>query len=180
MFAQFLQVAPVGEETLARWAPRVPEPVAQVWREQGCGLVGDGFVRVVDPDRAMMMLGGIGLPEGAVPVFTTALADLLLWVEPVFAVARFRFGVIDIVGVDAAQLIADLQHDAFLDQTLARAPYAEGVARLGVPGIDECFGFVPLLALGGRGDAASLDRCGLWEHLALVSQLAGPPRSRPR
>jgi len=180
VFAQFSQVASVSEQTLARWGPRVPEPVAQVWREQGLGLVGDGFVRVVDPDRAMVMLGGIGLPDGAVPVFTTALADLVLWTEPVFAVARFRFGVIDIIGVDATQLVADLQDDAFLDQSLARAPYAEGVARLGVPGIDECFGFVPLLALGGRGDAASLDRCGYWEHLALISQLAGPPRSRSR
>ncbi len=170
----------MGVEALGRWGSRVPDPVARVWGGQGAGLVGDGFVRVVDPDRAMMMLGGVGLPAGVVPVFTTALADLVLWMEPVFAVARFRFGVIDILGFDADRLIADLQDEAFLDDVLVRAPYGEGVARLGVPGVDECFGFVPLLALGGRGDAASLDRCGLWEHLALICQLAGPPRSRPR
>jgi len=180
-FRQFQRVGSLTEEALARWVPRVPGPIGQVWREQGVGLVGDGFVRVVDPDRALLMLDGVvGLPQRAVPVFTTALADVVLWVEPLFVVVRFRFGRTDTLGFDAAQLVNDLQDDVFLDQQLAREPYPQGVARLGVPGVDECFGFVPLLALGGRGDAASLDRCGLWEHLAVVAQLTGPSRADSR
>jgi len=112
-----------------------------------------------------------------VAVFTMALADVVLWVEPLFVVARFRFGRTDTLGFDAGQLVRDLQDDAFLDRQMAREPYPQGVERLGVPGVDECFGFVPLLALGGRGDAASLDRCGLWEHLAVIAQLTGPAQS---
>ena len=42
----------------------------------GAGLLGDGFVRVVDPDRAISMLDGVGFNTPAVPVFTTALADV--------------------------------------------------------------------------------------------------------
>ncbi|GEA88031.1 T6SS immunity protein Tdi1 domain-containing protein [Cellulomonas cellasea] len=178
-FTNFTRTAAVAEETVARFEASVPPEIAQVWREDGAGLVGDGFVRVVDPDRATTMLEGVvGMPAGAVPVLTTALADVVLYIRPLFHVLRFRFGIIDVIGFDAAQLLADVQDETFLDEVLARQPYPAGVERLGVPGPDECFGFVPLLALGGVPDPARLDRGGLWEHIAIIMALTGPPQSR--
>lgn len=178
-FTTFTQTAPISPETIARFAGSAPDALVQAWREHGAGLVGDGFIRVVDPDRAVTMLDGVmGMPPGTVPVFTTALADLIVYIAPAFHVLRFRYGVIDLLGVDGAQLLADVQDDEFLDRVLTRTNYAEGAARLGVPGPDECFGYVPLLALGGREQAARLDRGGLWEHLAIIMNLAGPPQSR--
>jgi hypothetical protein len=177
MFAQFTSAAPIEPGTVERFQGAVPAPIATVWREHGAGLVGDGFVRLLDPGRASRMLDGVlGMPAGAVPVFATALADLVLYIEPLFHVVRFRFGVIDTLAFDAAALLVDLQREEYLDATLARQPYPAGVQRLGVPGIDECFGFVPLLTLGGRPDPTHLDRCGLWEHLAVIMQFSGPPR----
>lgn len=178
-FTQFTTVRPLADETIDRYAGRVPEPVRAAWREHGTGLVGDGYVRLLDPDHATTMLDGVlGMPDGTVPVMTTALADLVLWIEPMFHVVRFRWGVIDVLHFDAAMLFADLQRDEMLDDILERPPYTAAVPRLGVPGIDECFGYVPLLALGGSQDPAHLDRGGLWEHLAVIMQLVGPPRQR--
>lgn len=178
-FTQFTTVRPIDDATIDRHAGRVPEPVLTAWREHGTGLVGDGYVRLLDPDHASEMLDGvIGMPDGTVPVLATALADLVLWIEPMFHVVRFRWGVIEVLHVDAALMFADVQRDEVLDDVLERPPYTAAVPRLGVPGIDECFGYVPLLGLGGSEDPAHLDRGGLWEHLAVITQLVGLPGPR--
>ncbi|GIG25690.1 T6SS immunity protein Tdi1 domain-containing protein [Cellulomonas denverensis] len=179
-FAQFSQVAPLDPDTLARYAGRVPEPVLTAWTEHGSGLIGeDGYVRLLDPDHALRKLDGvIGMPEGTVPVFVTGMGDLLLWINPVFHLVRFRWGTIEAFSADPAGLIADLQQPQMLDQVLEREPYTAAVPRLGIPGIDQCFGYVPLLALGGSPDPSHLDLGGLWEHLALIVHLAGLPRPR--
>ena len=178
-FTQFTTVTPITEETLDRYAGRVPDQVTTAWRQHGSGLVGAGYVRLLNPDHATQMLDGVlGMPDGTVPVMATALADLVLWIEPMFHVARFRWGVIDVLHFDAGMLLADVQRDEFLDDILERPPYTQAVERLGVPGIDECFGYVPLLGLGGTPDPSHLDRGGLWEHLAVIMQLVGPPGPR--
>jgi hypothetical protein len=178
-FESFTPTSAISPETIARHADAVPSALTELWREHGAGLVGDGFLRVVDPDRALTMLDGIlGMPPGTVPAFTTAMADVIVYIAPAFHVLRFRFGVVDPLGIDAATLFAQLEDETYQDRVLARQPYPAAVQRLGVPGPDECFGYVPLLALGGRQDPANLDRGGLWEHLAVVMQFAGPPQPR--
>ncbi|WP_420709650.1 T6SS immunity protein Tdi1 domain-containing protein [Frigoribacterium sp. SL97] len=52
-------------------------------------------------------------------------------------------------------------------------PGGAGASR-GVPRSDECFGFSPLLALGGRRSAASLEVVDMREHVLLISSVAGP------
>ena len=81
MFERVNQAEAISAETIARHQNAVPQELAAVWREQGAGLIGDGFVRVVDPDRALSMLDGVvGLNSSAVPVFTTALADVIVYI----------------------------------------------------------------------------------------------------
>jgi hypothetical protein len=104
----------------------------------------------------------------------------IVYIEPAYHLIQFRYGFIDFLAFDSPKLFADLQEEAFLDLILSRQPYPAGVQRLGVPGLDECFGFVPLLALGGKEDGVYLDRGGLWEHIAVITQYAGPPTPRPR
>lgn len=179
-FPQFSQSAPLDADLLERYSGRVPEPVSTAWAEHGSGLIGeDGYIRLLDPDHALRMLDGvIGMPTGTVPVFVTGMGDLVLWIDPLFHLVRFRRGTIEAFHPDAAALIADLQQDRVLDEVMERGPYTAALPRLGVPTIDQCFGYVPLLALGGPEDPARLDRGGLWEHLALIVHLAGLPQPR--
>lgn len=175
MFSTFTPTSAVPPSTIARYEATAPPELVALWRQQGAGLIGDGFLRVIDPDRALSMLNGVvSLAANAVPVFTTALADVVVYVEPAFHILRFRYGTIDFLAFDTRSLLADVQDEPFLDEMLGRRPYAAAVAELGVPGPDECFGYAPLLALGGPEDPSHLHRVGLWEHLALIAQYAGP------
>ena len=44
---------------------------------------------------------------------------------------------------------------------------------LGVPAYDECFGYVPLLSLGGSEKPENLQKVKLREHLELMYQMQG-------
>lgn len=180
-FRNFDPVAPIGDETIARFAGQVPEGVVDLWRSQGAGFVGaDGYFRVVDPARAAEMLEGVfGLPDGSTVLFTTALGDLIVHVNGVYLVIKARWGAIDVVdGRSFDELVAFIEDPAQLQAAWEWEPYPAARDRDGVPGFEQCFGYVPLLALGGSPDAGHLQLSGLYEHLAVIAQLAGQPEVR--
>lgn len=180
-FHNFAPVAPISEETIARFADQVPAEVVDVWRSQGAGIIGDdGYFRVVDPARAASMLEGvIGLPEGATVLFATGLGDLLAFVNGLYLVVKSRFGAIDVIeGRSFDEIVVLIEDPRQRDEAWEWQPYPAARDRDGVPAFEECFGFVPLLALGGPSDAEHLQLGGLYEHLAVIAQLAGQPNVR--
>ena len=180
-FRTFDPVAPISEETIARFAGGVPDGAVDLWRKQGAGIVGeDGFFRVVDPARAASMLEGVfGLPEGSTVLFTTALGDVIFHVNGLYLVVKSRFGAIDLVeGRSFDELVALIEDPAQREVAWEWQPYPAARERDGVPGFEECFGYVPLLAVGGSPDVSHLQLGGLYEHLAVIAQLAGQPQVR--
>lgn len=179
-FRSFQPVAPISDETIRAYEGQVPAEVTELWRTDGAGLVGDGYFRLVDPGRAAQMLEGvIGLPEASTVLFTTALGDLVVHVNGLYLVYKPRWGVIDLVeGASFDELVALVEDPAQRDVAWEWQPYPAARDRDGAPGFEQCYGFVPLLALGGRPDAGNLQLSGLYEHLAVIAQLAGQPQVR--
>lgn len=179
-FHNFDPVAPISEETIARFADQVPAEVVDLWRDQGAGIVGDdGYFRVVDPSRAASMLDGvIALPDGATVLFATGLGDLVAFVNGLYLVVKSRFGAIDVIEGRSFDEIVELIEDPRQRDAWEWHPYPAARDRDGVPAFEQCFGFVPLLALGGPNHAEHLQLGGLYEHLAVIARLAGQPNVR--
>ena len=51
--------------------------------------------------------------------------------------------------------------------------YEEALSRYGTLEYDECFGFVPLLPLGGGEKADNLDKVKILPHIDLITQMVG-------
>ncbi|MFL1432156.1 MULTISPECIES: T6SS immunity protein Tdi1 domain-containing protein [unclassified Nocardiopsis] len=105
---------------------------------------------------------------------------MVIHVKGLFLVVKFRWGAIDVIpqGTTLDGLAAIIENPADRQPVFEWEPYPQAAARDGVPGFEQCFGFVPLLALGGRQDAASLRLGGLYEHIAIITDLAGLPQTR--
>lgn len=179
MIDGFTPAAPIPEDVIERFAPHVPPGVVEMWRENGSGWLQGGFFRIVDPAHAAQRLDGVyQLPANATVVFTTALADLIIWVNGMFYLIKWRWGMLEGLPHEASldDLLGWMRDPALLTAYFEWGPYAEAANRDGVPGLDECFGFVPLLALGGPPTADHLQRMEMWVHIALILQLAGVPR----
>lgn len=64
-----------------------------------------------------------------------------------------------------------LSKDSYLDDVVGRKLFNEVLPKLGSLKSDECYAFVPALALGGSYDVKSLQKVKLREHLAMLRQL---------
>ncbi|MCL2423148.1 MAG: DUF1851 domain-containing protein [Micrococcales bacterium] len=176
VFESFTQVAAVSQAAVDRYGPVVPPGVVQAWHEHGAGFVGDGYFRFVDPVRAHQMLGTDGpLPAEAVVLFATAMADLVAWYRGMFLVVKCRLGQIHAAEIGFEHLVSLMVRD-HRDGVWQWQPYPQAQARLGTPGFEDCLMHVPLLGLGGRGEADQMQTGSLWIHVGLITQLVGPPR----
>lgn len=133
----------------------------------------DGYLRVIDP-RSFAQLAEeiVAWGEQCVPLMVTALGDMLVWdaeahcLEMIFC----RYGIYKMPKGDFFRLLCD---KSFVEKELEPINYKEAVELHGVPDFDECFGYVPLLALGGGETPDHLERCKVREHIYLISQMAG-------
>ncbi|MDR0782900.1 MAG: DUF1851 domain-containing protein [Propionibacteriaceae bacterium] len=177
VFTLFTPVSPISEDTIAEFGPRVPPGVAQAWGKYGSGFVGDGYFRFVDPGRAAKMLSHHSpIPSDAVVLFTTALADLVVWWNSVFLVVKTRLGEIHPEAIPFDQIVDLMEDIPQRDEVWDWHPFTQVRDRLGEPGFEECFMHVPMLALGGRGDPEAMQTGNLWKHISMMVQFTGRPK----
>ena len=69
---------------------------------------------------------------------------------------------------------SSLEANKFKDDYLKWQPYPEAVQKYGEPAYEECFGYVPLLGLGGPEKVENLQKAKLKEHILLISEFMGP------
>jgi len=183
-FAQFHPIGPIPPTTFARYEQLVPPAVADSWRQYGAGFVDDGYFRQVDPARAAAMVGNVNpVLYNSVILFTTAMADLIVYWDDFFLVIKLRLGEIHPTKITfdkLVQLMQDVPTDeygpGYRDAIWDQQPYPAVRSRLGVPAFEDCFMHVPLLKMGGRGDPAQMQIGSVWTHIALMYQLTGAPQ----
>ena len=186
----------VPEGYFERFGGVFPESVLYIWRRFGFDGFGQGRSWITDPvEWAPVVdawLEGIELPFPAQRwhcVARTALGYMCLWGE--VSGHALKIDVIDgsiDPNASAAENMTDPvvrersgctvftmpRGDLYDDEVTGRPLAVEGIERLGVPGADEVFGFVPPLSFGGQ---ISADRLSVQKA---VPYLVGLAQSTPR
>ena len=186
----------VPEEYFERFGGVFPESVLYIWRRFGFDGFGQGRSWITDPiEWAPVVdawLEGIDLPfppQRWHCLTRTALGYMRLWGE--ISGPALKVDVIDGTirpSSTAAEnmtdpvvrersgciTFTDPLEDLHDDEVSGRPLAVEGIERLGVPGADEVFGFVPPLSFGGQisGDRLSVQKA--------VPYLVGLAQSTPR
>lgn len=166
-------------DLLARYRDSVPTQLLAVWEEYGFGTFCDGYLKIVNPeDYAELLADTYRLTSTpadapAVVLFATAMADLLVWERGYLVLVDYRHGQTSIISKGLDFFFADLADGEMLTEALHWLPYPAARERLGEPAYDECFGYVPLLALGGPETVEHLQKVKLREHIALIGAFTG-------
>ena len=71
------------------------------------------------------------------------------------------------------RFMQNLRDDYFLEKYFQIPQYTEAVNKFGKLEQGECFGYVPLLGLGGSEKVDNLDKVKIREHIELISQMVG-------
>jgi hypothetical protein len=159
---------------LAECEKVLPANLVDYFRRSGVGQYGKGLFRTVSPVEAASLVDGWGDLQAARSTFLiTAFGCFVYRDGSSNRLVNVWAGTRSELFSDAADAFEGNLCDAdFIKSVLLKSDFLSASKRLGPPGQDECFGFVPAIALGGDGSAASIQRVKLREHLALLAQLS--------
>ncbi|MGJ3509934.1 T6SS immunity protein Tdi1 domain-containing protein [Enemella sp. A6] len=163
-------VGPVNPEGLT-----CPDEIKHLWRVHGAGFIGEGFLRLADPHALLPVLPSfVADPQDCVPIFTTALADVVVWRGGYFFNLSTRLGVAHSLSHSKPEYVLRFLEDPYLlDKDFRWHDFRPAAERLGVPDFTECFYYVPLLSQGGVESPEHLRRGGLIAHLEMAAGLQG-------
>ena len=162
------------DDKIESYAARIPAQVLDHWRKSGVCSFGDRLLWFTDPQQLDDVLEDwlkvFELDSGAV-FLRTAFAHLYVWSGGSVCSIDVHEGGFSKVTDDLELFFSLLSDDDIREKILRVSLYEEVKERLGPPERDECYAFVPALALGGPGTADSVQRVKLREHLGILAQL---------
>ncbi|MBM7643129.1 T6SS immunity protein Tdi1 domain-containing protein [Streptococcus loxodontisalivarius] len=175
MLKDFHKVADMPQEIIEKYKDQIPVELLQIWGEDGIGTFLDGYLKVINPDDYLELVQTTYFRgEVSIPIFVTAFGDVITWEKREFlGIVKYKDGTFDIFLENMPMFLKFLSDKSFTDDYFELPLYQEAVEKHGQLDYNQCFGFVPLLALGGFKDTDHLDKVKIIEHIMLITQLAG-------
>ena len=175
MITDYIKKNDVPEELIKEYVDKLPIELITFWKEYGFGTFYDGYLKAINPNEYKELIEKSYFQgEVSIPIFATAFGDLITWEKNQFAgIVKYRYGENDVVS-DGFDFFFDDVTDGELDEEfLSIKQYKAATKKLGSLEYDECFGYVPLLALGGKESVSNLKKVKIIEHITLITEMTG-------
>ncbi|MEZ0611149.1 GAD-like domain-containing protein [Fibrella sp. WM1] len=189
MFEKFFEKYPLyhivkkpTEQQIDSYRNVLPSAIITIWQEYGYGIFADGYLRFINPDDWTEFVKKYIENTGYeyIPIAVSAFGDLFVWKtkkEGFLELYDFRHGDFKTVSTSTGLDILfdmDFLDDSFIWDELNASNYKSIKVKLGTPNYDQCYGYVPLLALGGRESIEHIQIVDLRVHMELMAQVSGP------
>jgi hypothetical protein len=182
-FEKYPQVEVVEKPTesqITSYDSVLPDPIRLLWKQFGWGEFMGGYMRLLNPQsfsefsKKYISFEPLEHTPWAVSVY----GDLFTYKSDGYLYFfNYRYSSFDIIGSE--KNIDILFNYKFADEKyildrFKSSSFQAAKDRLGLPGFDQCYGYFPLLALGGRESVDSLQIVDLQVHMELMAQASGP------
>ena len=165
----------IKQELLQRYRTILPDELAKIWEDYGfCRLLG-GYLKVINPEDYQELLNETYFRGNiSVPILTTAFGDIVTLEEGQYiGMVKYKSGNFLMLAKNFKRFVQNLEDDYFLEKYFQISQYTDTVNKLGKLEQDECFGYVPLLGLGGSEKVDNLKKVKIREYIELISQIVG-------
>lgn len=175
MINDFVYFNQVEDETIQKYTGKVPSELIDIWTHLGYGTFMNGYLKIINPDDyADLLNDSYFRADTAIPVLATAFGDIITWEKDEFVgIVEYRYGRSRIMISDFDLFLMLLKDDSFIKDFFQMDMYKQAYDKLGSLNYNECYGYVPLLALGGTENVSNLRKAALKEHIAVITELAG-------
>lgn len=175
MITDFIKKYDVSEELFKEYEGKLPNEVITFWKEFGFGTFYDGYLKAINPnDYKELIEKSYFQGDVSIPIFATAFGDLITWEEEQYVgIVKYRYGENDVIYSGFDFFFDDLTDGELDEEYLSIKQYKAATKKLGSLEYDECFGYVPLLALGGKESVNNLKKVKILEHIALITEMTG-------
>ena len=165
----------VPEATIKKYSGKIPEQFIEVWKNYGFGSFLQGYFKIINPDEYIEFVRESYFEKNCIPLLVTALGDIIVWERKKYLYLLFyRYNNFDCLDTDGCDFfLDDIADFDFQKNDLKMKDFKEVLESLGYPAYDECYGYVPLLSLGGAERPENLQKVKLREYLELMYQVQG-------
>lgn len=176
VFKDFILHKEVSEVSINKFKDKVPEQLIKAWREYGFGSILNGYLKIVNPEEFQSLLEDVyARSKNSVVLFATSMGDLIIWEDNKYLLLlNFRRGTMKGISSGFDYFFEDLEDVSTLEKDLDWLPYPVAIKRYASLLFDECYGYVPILGLGGEEKVDNLKKVKLIEHIYLIAQFMGP------
>lgn len=171
----FKTIKEVDKETIEKYRGKLPDEYLDIWQEHGCGTFYGGYLKIIDPeDYRDLLENSYFLGNRAIPFLATAFGDLIIWEDNKYVViVKYRYGERSVIESGFDFFMDDILFGVLDEKYLSIKQYDAAVKKYGELEYDECFGYVPLLALGGKESVDNLKKVKMKEHIELIYSMVG-------
>lgn len=176
ILSHFIIHKEVDKDMILKYTNKLPEELIETWKKYGLGSLANNYLRIINPDDYLDILERSYVRhEQAIPIFTTAMGDIIVWEGNKYVnLLNSRKGFVHVVSSGFEFFFDDIQDNEFMDDELMWQPYPEAIIKYGDPTYEECFGYTPLLGLGGAEKVENQKKIKLREHILIIAEFMGP------
>ncbi len=171
----YISVLNIEQKIVEKYKNVIPQKLLELWENKGLGMFMDGYLKTINPDEYKNILNESYFnAANSIPIMATAFGDIITWEENKYVgLVRYKFGTSEIMISNYDLFIVLLNDNSFVSRFFQIDLYEKAVDKYGTLNYDECFGYVPILALGGKESINNLKKVKIREHIALITELAG-------
>ncbi|WP_332238752.1 T6SS immunity protein Tdi1 domain-containing protein [Sporolactobacillus sp. KGMB 08714] len=176
IFTDFHEKIGIDNDILQKYSNLIPNELTQIWKEYGLGSILQGYLKIINPEDFVEILNDSYFrSDVAVPIFATGMGDIITWEENRYLrLVEYRKGIFKGLSAGFEFFFSDLENNTFLNRYLDAKQYFEAIDIYGEPAYDECFGYTPLLGLGGSEKTENLKKVKIREHIQIITEFMGP------
>lgn len=174
-FKDFMLEKRVDKELINEYKELLPTELLNVWEQYGFGSLLNGYLKIINPkDYIEVLEDSYYASSKAIPIMVTGFGDLIIWKENRY-IMMLKYKELDSECIASTMkwFWGDLLDKNYTDDYFELKQYEKAVAKYGKLAYGECFGYTPLLGLGGSKKIANLDKVTIREHIELITAMMG-------
>lgn len=160
MLKDYVKFRDIDVSRIEQYKGRLPEELFDFWREFGLGTFYNGYLKAIDPNEYIELVQQSYFDgEVTIPIFATAFGDIITWEDNKYiGILKYRYQDSDIISTGFEDFFEEVEGGVLDDDYFTIKKYNAAVKKYGGLEYDECFGYVPLLALGGKESVKNLKK----------------------
>lgn len=162
-------------QLIQKYKTILPDGLIAIWQNYGFATLLNGYLKVINPETYQkLLIETYFRGEISIPILATAFGDIITLEEGSYiGMVYYKNGTFAIIAKNFERFMLNLEDNYFSEKYFQIPQYVKAEEKLGTPEHDECFGYVPLLGLGGSEKIHNLHIVKIREHIALIAQMTG-------
>ncbi|QTU83574.1 DUF1851 domain-containing protein [Carnobacteriaceae bacterium zg-C25] len=165
----------IPRKVIDEYRGKIPIDIIQMWEIKKSNNFLNGYLKIINPKEYLPIIEKTYFRgKSAVPLFITAFGDVIVYTKNGFIeIIFYKNNDFKIITGKFNHFLMFLEDESFLDEYFEISLYEEAIKQHGQLNFDQCFGFVPLLALGGKKSVLNMDKVKIKEYLEIMTLLTG-------